>query len=66
MEIETKQGMNTRGFYELREGRCPTCGTLFDDIRHSMQPDDSRWCPGCNCYKLGRIKGKGEITPKRG
>ncbi len=63
-DVETHSGMKIRMTYQVRSGRCPKCGTLFDDSEHPRRPDDSRYCPGCKQYRLGKSKGAGEVNAR--
>ena len=47
----------------LDRGKCPDCGTLFDDS--VKRPDgDLRYCPECKEHKLGNLKSSGEMITK--
>jgi len=72
MTMQAESGMSARGFYEVRSGKCPDCGTVFDPgynavtdtYSHPMLLDDRRWCPKCLGYRLGKLKQTGEIKGK--
>jgi predicted Zn-ribbon and HTH transcriptional regulator len=59
MVLNAESGMQTIGFYEVRCGQCPDCGTTFDD---SVKRDgDKRYCPKCKAFKLGNLKQAGVL-----
>lgn len=62
MKAKTEAGISVKGFYELRSGKCPDCGTSFDD---RFEPEgNKRYCPLCLQYKLGILKQSGVMKGK--
>lgn len=60
MEVKVEAGLKAIGSFVCRSGKCPDCGTLFDDSIKEPQ-DDLRYCPKCKQHKLGKVKSEGEI-----
>lgn len=64
MNMQAQAGMNVRMVYEIRSGQCPDCGTTFNNDK-PMLPDDRRWCPQCQDYKLGKLKQSGDVKGRK-
>jgi len=72
--MQAQTGLSVKMTYEVRSGECPDCGSAFEDRREwwrrllrglrSKRKTDSRWCPHCCGYRVGKLEQTGIIKEK--